>query len=931
MNAILNLLRGLISAPASPPATGALSGFPVSQGFDAHASMAAFAAFPWVRACIDAISTDLTGLPLRIVRGSGDQAEVVDDILLRNLLENPTSWQGREAWEGEILRQLLLSGNGYALPVGGSTPSTVPLMHCESVSIIPGPFGGPAGYTYRSVGGGETTYAPEAVIHWRLAAWENGPQGLIGEGLIRALQPDLNADLNSARLSARAARQGRPSAVFKPKDASGVDAQIAQKVNQAYAKILEGGSASMVLPGSFDVDFPAFTPRDLEFAEQRKLTRETVLAAFGVPPTRVGLPTANYATSQQQNTVYWQGLIGLARLIDAGLTKIARKFSPDYSIRHDFSAVEALQEARTARLDRVQKWVDLGASPAQAAAYEGFDDAPVATEAATAQQSARRSAFPAATSALEWLSTARSVNSPEKQLRVNRRLQQTELALDPENPSLEDSDYAQPPRAYCEQLKADYPSIWRAGGNERGPEAFILWGKYLEGDRSEVVLNWVKEREAWAARHYEDGDAFVGSDPENPTLSNIGGVVAWLKWGVVGQLGWARMRDLLERLKDSIDADTSLGASEYLQPPFDYCVRLREEYPDIWSSATDEKFSLWEQFEKGVRSKKVLAWVKEREEWAKEGSIGCLPEDEENPSLPTMTRLITCLKWGVVCSEGWKRMEACIEKCKLSVDKISPEADLAEAWGVWRNSIHAPLEKEIGIAMRKVLARQLQGVLAAIPDMNEVDPDVDKLAAIFPAATRKILSVSMSKVYDPACARIWASSLASIGVETPRSDEVEFVEPSTSTREAMLKELAARVNTTTADAIHLMLITARKEGWSHEDLSAKLTASKIFSPSRSVPLAKQEATRLCASVALAAWKSTGKQIKKVWVSADEAGENPHHASLHGASASLDGNFRIQSGQFEGHEGSHPGSFGEIQLCMNCRCMIAPSIAEGEEA
>ena len=45
--------------------------------------MAAFAQFPWVRACLDAIGTDLSGLPLRIVRGIGDQAEVIEEPALR--------------------------------------------------------------------------------------------------------------------------------------------------------------------------------------------------------------------------------------------------------------------------------------------------------------------------------------------------------------------------------------------------------------------------------------------------------------------------------------------------------------------------------------------------------------------------------------------------------------------------------------------------------------------------------------------------------------------------------------------------------------------------------------------------------------------------------------------------------------------------------
>jgi len=126
-------------------------------------------------------------------------------------------------------------------------------------------------------------------------------------------------------------------------------------------------------------------------------------------------------------------------------------------------------------------------------------------------------------------------------------------ALDDSAPDLADSEYSQPPIAYVRAIKADYPDIWTAGGMERGNEAFELWSRFREGNRDADVLEWIGEREAWAARHFADGDAFVGDSPEVPTISNIGGVVAWLKWGVIGQLGWPRIRTLIDTLKEEQD------------------------------------------------------------------------------------------------------------------------------------------------------------------------------------------------------------------------------------------------------------------------------------------------------------------------------------------------------------------------------------------
>ena len=531
---------GMATEVEKPPAQGANAGSAVAPTFSVTASLSAFVQFPWVRACLDAIGDDLTRLPLVIRRGQGASQERIETVPgLSALLANPTSWQTREEWERTLLIHLLLCGNAYSLMVGLGKPTSIPLLHPNQTRVIPGVFGGPEGYEFQA-NGDVRQYSPSIVQHWRLAAWEQGDQGMIGEGLIRALTADLNADLNAARMSAAQSKQGRPAAVFSPANEGDIwDEDVRKQVVAAYTKIVEANAPAMALSGGVKVEFPSLTPRDMEYSESRTLTRETVLASFGVPPTRVGLPTANYATAKEENKIYWGKLIGLAAMIDAGLTRIARQFDPTLTIAHDFSQVEALQEGRDSRLNRVVTWTMLGASAADAAAYEGFSDAPVAMpEPAQAAKRVNEA-------------TQKFLSAPVSHLALVRD-------IDPEQPRLEDSEYDQPPYEYVSELKADYPTIWDAGGNIRGDEAFEYWGKYLDGDRSEGVLAWVREREAWAARHFEDGDAFSGENPEAPTLSNMGGVVAWLKWGVVGQLGWAKIKDLVDTLKASQDAEKSI-------------------------------------------------------------------------------------------------------------------------------------------------------------------------------------------------------------------------------------------------------------------------------------------------------------------------------------------------------------------------------------
>ena len=121
------------------------------------------------------------------------------------------------------------------------------------------------------------------------------------------------------------------------------------------------------------------------------------------------------------------------------------------------------------------------------------------------------------------------------------------MPIDKDNPKLTQSEYERFDYAYALDLKENYPEIWKAGGNIRGNEAFQYYAKYRNNDRSDGVLNWISEREAWAARHYEDGAQFQEDISVNE--SNIGGVVAQIKWGVVGVLGQAKMKATVNRLK----------------------------------------------------------------------------------------------------------------------------------------------------------------------------------------------------------------------------------------------------------------------------------------------------------------------------------------------------------------------------------------------
>lgn len=115
--------------------------------------------------------------------------------------------------------------------------------------------------------------------------------------------------------------------------------------------------------------------------------------------------------------------------------------------------------------------------------------------------------------------------------------------------SLSNSNFKQFPYGYAKDLKENYPSIWRKGGNGgsgkdktsfTGNDAFSNWTKYRNGDRSQSVLNWIKRRESFMSRQHAN--------------KNIAGVIALIKWGGVGSIGVSKMKQVVADEKKKVNS-----------------------------------------------------------------------------------------------------------------------------------------------------------------------------------------------------------------------------------------------------------------------------------------------------------------------------------------------------------------------------------------
>ena len=120
-------------------------------------------------------------------------------------------------------------------------------------------------------------------------------------------------------------------------------------------------------------------------------------------------------------------------------------------------------------------------------------------------------------------------------------------AGDDDKISLRNSQYQLFPVDEAQDLKDNWLSVWREGGNIRGNRQFELLAPIARrGGNTESIAeeNAVKRREAWAARHFED--------------YQLAGVVAQVKWLVVGSRGLDHMRSVIREAKDKIRSGTRI-------------------------------------------------------------------------------------------------------------------------------------------------------------------------------------------------------------------------------------------------------------------------------------------------------------------------------------------------------------------------------------
>jgi HK97 family phage portal protein len=284
----------------------------------------------WVRACVQVIAYNAANVSYRLLRTDVDEDEEDAEITaspVLELLERPNPQQ-----TGFELRELMwtdleLTGNAYwaleALNVYGQ-PAEVYRLNPANVTVLGSADRLIAGYRY-TVNGKHIFYAPEEVLHFK---YPNPTNDLYGMGTIEAGEARFESELSMGNHERNFWNNGAKITGVFSTDVT-VDADVFARLKGNLKRFFTGsGYSTLILENGLKYQSVSNGPAKLGLMDMAKMSRDQILAMFGVPPTKVGiLENANYK-AQNSDEFFW------TETIDPKLTRLEKSLQPLVDLFH---------------------------------------------------------------------------------------------------------------------------------------------------------------------------------------------------------------------------------------------------------------------------------------------------------------------------------------------------------------------------------------------------------------------------------------------------------------------------------------------------------------------------------------------------------------------------------------------------------------------
>lgn len=305
----------------------------------------------WVFRSVHAIADNQARLPIEVALGSEKGPATEDHPWVRLLNQAPNDDESPYSFRYRLSSQILLSRKGAFVEVVRSRGSgeivQAFLLDPRKTHPVPGTKRLVDTYAIEQ-GAGRFSYLKADDVIWARLPHPVDPLG--GLTPLEAAGISIDNDV-LARLYNRTFLQndGRPGGIVGIKGE--MDDEVADELESRWNGGLRGaGRISIVEADGLDFVDTAVSPRDAQYIEGRKVSKEDILGAFGVPES-IALGNASqrtYENADAEKAIFWEStMLGHLALIGDALNRADQ--DPETFVRFDLRGVEALQRAKRAK------------------------------------------------------------------------------------------------------------------------------------------------------------------------------------------------------------------------------------------------------------------------------------------------------------------------------------------------------------------------------------------------------------------------------------------------------------------------------------------------------------------------------------------------------------------------------------------------------
>lgn len=316
----------------------------------------------WVYIAVKRIADAIGQIPVQLQTGGTDRPQIFRgyDKGLQDLLNRPNPWQSWFDFAEAMVVSLELTGNAFIEIVKSKAgrPIELYVLNPARMTILPSSKNYIDGYVY-SVNGRYITFDAEEIMHIKYHHPSNDFYGL---SPLTAAAVSIEVDKAALEWNQTFLLRGAyPAGALETENEIGDDElkRLQRQIRSTMQRGKDQAGRILVLAGGLKYHPLHITPKDADWLSSRRMSRDEILAIFGVPFAVAGLfsteqTTARSAGVEQQIKQFYRTTIfsKMDKILGVFNRQLVPLFRENVRIVPNYRSVPALQEEVEQELTR---------------------------------------------------------------------------------------------------------------------------------------------------------------------------------------------------------------------------------------------------------------------------------------------------------------------------------------------------------------------------------------------------------------------------------------------------------------------------------------------------------------------------------------------------------------------------------------------------